>query len=75
MSMEMMWLPEGDVVQLTGRRRWSAQRAALMRMGIRFIVNAAGRPLVQRSQVEIAPRVTRARAKQEPNWDNMYGTP
>ena len=42
------FLPAADVVRLTGgRERFSAQRRALDRMGIRYTVAANGEPLVR----------------------------
>lgn len=56
------WLTPDEVKQLTAKTRWSAQRKALTAMGVRFMPNAVGRPLVERAAVlkdKPAPKVTR----------------
>ncbi len=61
------WLTPEEMVELTERKRWSAQRNALSQMGIPFRPNAAGRPLVERAAVlhyDSKPGRTPA----QPNW-------
>lgn len=62
-----MWLSPDDVVELTARKRWRAQRLALHRLGITFIVNAVGRPLVEKEAVTTR-RVNVSRRAAEPHW-------
>ena len=63
------WLTPDEVVELTARQRWSAQCKMLAQMGIPFLPNAVGRPLVERAMVlQGGPRAP-ARKKVEPNWD------
>lgn len=61
------WFTPAEIEDLTAVRRWSAQRRALTKMGIPFLPNAVGRPLVERAAVLKKERVT-TRAKTEPNW-------
>jgi len=63
-----MWLTPEEVVELTALKRWCAQRTALVRMGIQFIPNRVGRPLVARTELEPATEKIKRRASQEPNW-------
>ena len=50
--MTQMFLAVDELVVLTGRKVKSKQIEALRRMGIPFLVNASGRPVVTRSVVE-----------------------
>jgi hypothetical protein len=61
------WLTPDEVLDLTARKRWSAQCRALAAMGVAFMPNAVGRPLVQRSAVLSEP--SKRRSPKEPNWD------
>ena len=59
--MTQTFLAPDDMVTLTGRKLKSKQVEALRRMGIPFLINASGRPVVARAAVEgkrseIAPR-------------------
>ena len=65
--MSGLWLDPDDVCTLTARKRWSAQCGALSAMGIPFLRNAAGRPLVEKGAVSISQSAPRKRAT-EPNW-------
>lgn len=65
--MSDLWLDPDDVSTLTARRRWSAQCNALSAMGIPFLRNAAGRPLVERGAISISRSASRKRST-EPNW-------
>lgn len=47
-----MFLSPSEVHELTGRAKPGAQRRELTRMGIKFLVNCVGRPIVCRSEVE-----------------------
>jgi hypothetical protein len=49
--MSETWLTNDEVVELTDKKRWSAQCRALAMMGVSFTPNAAGRPLVLRSEI------------------------
>ncbi|GAB3377067.1 hypothetical protein GCM10027431_32540 [Lysobacter rhizosphaerae] len=64
--MSETWLTPGEVEQLTAVKRWTAQCRALARMGIPFLPNAVGRPLVERA-VLLGKVVTKP-ARVEPNW-------
>lgn len=64
---EKMWLSPDDVAELTARKRWGAQRLALRRIGITFIVNAVGRPLVEKGVVSTR-RANVSRRAAEPHW-------
>ena len=65
--MSDLWLDPHDVCTLTARKRWSAQCSALSAMGIPFLCNAAGRPLVEKGTVSISRSSPRKRST-EPNW-------
>lgn len=63
----MTFLPPADVVRLTGgRTRYSAQRRALDRMGIRYTVAANGEPLVRADALDAKPR---AAQRSGPRWE------
>ncbi len=47
-----MFLTLDELTQLTGYERKGDQRKVLGRMGIRFVVNAKGVPIVSRAAVE-----------------------
>ncbi|GAB3356253.1 DUF4224 domain-containing protein [Lysobacter tyrosinilyticus] len=64
------WLSPEEIEELTALKRWSAQCRALARMGIPFLPNAVGRPLVERGAVCSKPAPERTK-KREPNWDAM----
>ena len=61
------WLTPSEVEELTALKRWSAQCRALAQMGIPFLPNAVGRPLVERAVVCKAS-VSKERKKPEPYW-------
>lgn len=50
--METFFLTDEEVGRLTGLKRKSAQVAWLRKSGIPFRVNAAGRPIICRSQLD-----------------------
>lgn len=66
------WLTPAEVGELTALKphSWSAQRRALMQMGIPFAPNRAGRPLVERAAV-LRYRGKPERTPDEPNWDGI----
>lgn len=47
-----MFLTPDELQSLTGRKHADAQAASLHRMGLRFILDADGRPKVAKSAVE-----------------------
>lgn len=47
-----MLLTPDDVRSLTGRRHADAQIAALQRMGLRFVLDADGRPKVAQAEAD-----------------------
>ncbi len=47
-----MFLTPEELRSLTGRQHADAQCAALARMGLKFVIDADGRPKVARSAVE-----------------------
>lgn len=52
-----MFLTPDELERLTGgRKRFSAQRRALDRMGIRYITAANGEPLVKTADLDAKPR-------------------
>lgn len=66
------WLTPDEVFELTARQRWSAQCKMLAQMGIPFLPNAVGRPLVERAVV-LNGASKPAKKKIEPNWDAIRG--
>lgn len=65
-----LWLSAAEVEELTAKKRWSAQRRALVKMGVAFTLNAVGRPLVSRGLWESSGKP--ARKRQEPDWDAIH---
>jgi len=64
------WLSPEEIIDLTARKRWSAQSKALADLGVPFMLNAVGRPLVERAAVlRCGEKPTRAPS--EPNWAAM----
>lgn len=64
-----------ELVQLTGKKRHSTQRAELNKLGIVHKVRSDGSLLVLRSHVELLLGGNIAPAKKPeptPNWDAMY---
>lgn len=61
-----MFLPRPDVIRLTGKQRYAAQRRALDSLGIRYVTAATGEPLVTVEALDGRP--SRARA---PRWDRI----
>ena len=47
-----IFLDQADIVKLTDKKRKSCQIAALRTMGIQFIVNASGQPVVTIKAIE-----------------------
>jgi hypothetical protein len=64
-----LWLAPDEVIDLTGKQRWTAQCRALAAMGVPFKPNAVGRPLVERAVAAPNSAATKPRAKREPNWN------
>lgn len=65
------WLTPAEIIDLTARKRWSAQCRALAALGLPFRLNAAGRPLVERAAVLHYDTSKPARSMDEPNWAAM----
>jgi len=66
-----IWLEREDVIRLTGRKRFGAQRRALDRMAISYELTADGEPLVRLGYRD-APEPHKRR--REPRW-HMIGEP
>lgn len=65
------WLSPEEVVELTARKRWSAQCKALARMGVPFRPNAVGRPLVERAVALKAAAAPKKAKRQEPDFSSL----
>lgn len=67
-----VWLTPAEVGELTALEpsSWTAQRRALVKMGIPFEPNRVGRPLVERAAV-LRYRGKPERTPGEPNWDAL----
>ena len=63
-----MFLSRLDVVRLTKRERYSAQRRALDRLGVRYTVAADGEPLVSEVAIDGAGRAAHPRV---PKWHRL----
>ena len=62
----MTFLAPADVQRLTGRSRFSAQRRALDRLGIRYVTAATGEPLVRTESLDVKGEAARG-----PRWDRI----
>ena len=63
-----MFLTPDDIVRLTGRSRFSAQRRALESLGIPYVRAATGEPLVRAEDLD----PTQKRAKNRgPRWERL----
>lgn len=64
------WLTPEEVGELTGLKpnSYKAQCRRLERMGVSFLPNGIGRPLVERVTVLQKERVPAQRKRTEPNW-------
>jgi hypothetical protein len=60
------FLPQTDIVRLTKKVRFSAQRRALDRLGYRYTLAADGEPLVRTEALDGKPAMIRA-----PRWDRI----
>ena len=47
-----MFVPRTDIVRLTGKKRFAAQRRALDELGIRYMTAATGEPLVREESLD-----------------------
>lgn len=63
-----MFLPRADLIRLTGRKRFSAQRRALDALGIRYTLAATGEPLVREDQIASPGTGGKQRG---PNWSRI----
>lgn len=63
-----MFLSGAEVIRLTGKLRYSAQRRALNKLGIRYTTAATGEPLVRLEALD--PPNSRGRSK-GPHWDKI----
>lgn len=62
------FLPRSEVERLTKRVKFSAQRRALARMGIRFVPAADGEPLVRADALDGKPAPAR---NSSPRWERI----
>lgn len=69
------WLTPDELFELTARKRWSTQCKMLAQMGIPFLPNAVGRPLVERAVVLKGAAKAPANKRAEPNWDALSPAP
>lgn len=63
------WLTNDEVIELTDKKRWSAQCRALSAMGVSFMPNAAGRPLVLRA--DIIKLKSAKQKRREPDFSSL----
>ena len=64
-----MFLTAADLLRLTGRRRYKAQRERLRAMGIRYVQAASGEPLVREADLDGGDKSARNDAG--PRWDRI----
>jgi len=69
-----MFLTTEEIELLTGHRQAGAQIRWLQRTGYRVVVNALGRPVVARAEVDRKLAGGRT-ARQEPNYAAINGAP
>jgi len=62
-----MFLSRPDLIRLTGRTRYSAQRRALDTLGIHYTRAATGEPLVR--EADLGGKA--AASARGPKWDRM----
>ena len=63
-----MFLTPAELARLTGRTRYSAQRRALDRLGIRYLLAATGEPLVRQADLDGSGKAAR---NSGPRWDRL----
>jgi hypothetical protein len=63
-----MFLIRADLHRLTGKQRFSAQRRALDRLGIRYTLAATGEPLVREESLDAGGTPRRNRGIR---WDRL----
>jgi hypothetical protein len=67
-----MFMTDREIEEMTGLQRQSAQIRWLDRQGIRYVVNAEGRPRVLRSHLERVMDGSKSSAKRtQPNFDAL----
>lgn len=73
MSEPLPWLSAAEVAELTRLKptSWKAQCRRLVKMGIKFIPNGEGRPLVERAAV--LSMESKPKPKRGPNWSGIGG--
>lgn len=73
--MSEIFLTSEELVELTGRRRSSAQKNALRMMGVDFLIRPDGTLVVSRRNVEellgARPEKVKKKPPIEPNWYAM----
>lgn len=65
-----MFLTAEELYRVTRKRRYSAQRRALDRLGVRFVPAANGEPLVQSDALDAAGKPAH-RARSGHRWDRI----
>jgi hypothetical protein len=66
---DSVFLSREDVQRLTGRIYFTPQIKALDQMGIRYMINGLGEPLVRRSEIE-EPKAMQTRS---PRFEKIAG--
>lgn len=70
------FLTTSEMIELTGRKRWTAQIAALRAEGIEHIIRIDGKPLVLRAYLfrRMGVHQSLLKAPAEPDWSALNGT-
>lgn len=69
------FLTSGEMIELTGRKRWTAQIATLRAKGIEHIIRTDGKPLVLRAYLyeRMGAHPRTLNASPEPDWSAVDG--
>lgn len=68
--MASLCLEQSEIISLTGKRRFSAQRTALNSMGIEYHVRPDGSPAIIRSRLDAISAKSNEK-NYEPDWDAL----
>ncbi len=69
------FLTTSEMIELTGRKRWTAQIAALRAEGIEHVIRMDGKPLVLRAYLfrRMGVHQSLPKAPAEPDWSALNG--
>lgn len=67
----MLCLSRDELIEVTNRKYFTAQRKALNAMGIEFKIRPDGSLMVKRSDYDTPARPQTAKKRVEPNWGGL----